>query len=87
MLPAVLFPSKYTWLQFHLFFKIFIVVYISIFYSRLPVNNGWPTSCDRRITFSENKTYSYEIKTKTKLRGLSPRANYTDRAAAAGRRS
>jgi hypothetical protein len=24
---------------------------------------------------------------KTKLRGLSPRANYTDRAAAAGRRS
>jgi hypothetical protein len=25
--------------------------------------------------------------TKTKLRGLSPRANYTDRAAAAGRRS
>jgi len=27
------------------------------------------------------------IKLKTKLRGLSPRANYTDRAAAAGRRS
>ena len=26
-------------------------------------------------------------KNKTKLRGLSPRANYTDRAAAAGRRS
>jgi len=25
--------------------------------------------------------------TKTKLRGLSPHANYTDRAAAAGRRS
>ena len=25
--------------------------------------------------------------TKTKLRGLSPQANYTDRAAAAGRRS
>jgi hypothetical protein len=25
--------------------------------------------------------------TKTKLRGLSPRADYTDRAAAAGRRS
>jgi len=25
------------------------------------------------------------IKLKTKLRGLSPRANYTDRAAAAGR--
>jgi hypothetical protein len=29
----------------------------------------------------------YHIKTKTKLRGLSSRANYTDRAAAAGRRS
>jgi len=28
-----------------------------------------------------------KLKTKTKLRGLSPRANYTDRAAAAGRRS
>jgi hypothetical protein len=27
------------------------------------------------------------LKLKTKLRGLSPRANYTDRAAAAGRRS
>ena len=27
------------------------------------------------------------LKTKTKLRGLSPHANYTDRAAAAGRRS
>ena len=27
------------------------------------------------------------LKTKTKLRGLSPRANYTDKAAAAGRRS
>jgi len=30
---------------------------------------------------------SLTLKTKTKLRGLSPRANYTDRAAAAGRRS
>ena len=29
----------------------------------------------------------YYSKLKTKLRGLSPRANYTDRAAAAGRRS
>ena len=29
----------------------------------------------------------WSIKLKTKLRGLSPRANYTDRAAAAGRRS
>jgi len=30
---------------------------------------------------------SVETDTKTKLRGLSPHANYTDRAAAAGRRS
>jgi len=29
----------------------------------------------------------FELKLKTKLRGLSPHANYTDRAAAAGRRS
>jgi hypothetical protein len=29
----------------------------------------------------------YNVLYKTKLRGLSPRANYTDRAAAAGRRS
>jgi len=28
-----------------------------------------------------------QLKLKTKLRGLSPHANYTDRAAAAGRRS
>jgi hypothetical protein len=31
--------------------------------------------------------YIYIYKTKTKLRGLSSRANYTDRAAAGGRRS
>jgi len=30
---------------------------------------------------------NFVTKTKLKLRGLSPRANYTDRAAAAGRRS
>jgi hypothetical protein len=30
---------------------------------------------------------TYHIKTKTKLHGLSPRANYTDRATAACRRS
>jgi len=34
-----------------------------------------------------DKNQHMHIKTKTKLRGLSPRANYTDRAAAAGRRS
>jgi hypothetical protein len=33
------------------------------------------------------KESSIQKKTKTKLRGLSLRANYTDRAAAAGRRS
>jgi len=33
------------------------------------------------------KLPSIYTKTKTKLRGLSPHANYPDRAAAAGRRS
>jgi len=32
-------------------------------------------------------TVRWQSKTKTKLRGFSPRANHTDRAAAAGRRS
>ena len=36
--------------------------------------------------FFSNKLFTRKKK-KTKLRGLSPRANYTDRAAAAGRRS
>jgi len=31
--------------------------------------------------------YPIKLKTKTKLRGLSPHANYTDRAATADRRS
>ena len=46
------------------------------------------------VTFNpwNNKTFIQSAgggkkKTKKKLRGLSPRANYTDRAAAAGRRS
>ena len=34
-----------------------------------------------------NDTRSHKLKLKTKLRGFSPRANHTDRAAAAGRRS
>ena len=38
-------------------------------------------SIDREMS----SIYTKELK--TKLRGLSPRANYTDRAAAAGRRS
>ena len=33
------------------------------------------------------KIYDYYSKTKTKLSGFSPRANHTDRAAAAGSRS
>ena len=40
--------------------------------------------CDSRIVMKEHKRIIYK---KKKLRGLSPRANYTDRAAAAGRRS
>jgi hypothetical protein len=36
-------------------FKIFIIVYISVFYGRIPVNIGWSTSCDRHIIFSGNK--------------------------------
>ena len=31
--------------------------------------------------------FQYKVQNKNKLRGLSPHANYTDRAAAAGRRS
>jgi len=34
-----------------------------------------------------NSVERIKTKKKTKLRGLSPHANYTDRAAAAGRRS
>jgi len=36
-------------------------------------------------TFSSTNSVRNELKLKTKLRGLSPHANYTDRAAAAGR--
>ena len=39
------------------------------------------------LVYSNFKTCCLWIHKKTKLRGLSPRANYTDRAAAAGRRS
>jgi len=39
------------------------------------------------VSAQSNETLSLYIFTKTKLRGLSPRAIYTDRAAAAGRRS
>jgi len=40
-----------------------------------------------RIHHSINQIKPCNIKLKTKLRGLSLHANYTDRAAAAGRRS
>ena len=65
--------------------------------------NHWIISFDNPLNshflglFSEspvNSMYSYQLHDtlnttilKKKLRGLSPRANYTDRAAAAGRRS
>jgi len=39
------------------------------------------------LNFSELLNINKLKKTKTKLRGFSPRANHTDRAAAAGRRS
>jgi hypothetical protein len=39
------------------------------------------------VTQHESPKNTIKTKTKTKLRGLSSRANYTDRAAAAGRRS
>ena len=40
----------------------------------------------RVLTFHQRVDYE-DLPVKTKLRGLSPRADYTDRAAAAGRRS
>ena len=47
-----------------------------------PVRNGLFRSV-RSTSFSN---VADNLKLKLKLRGLSPRANYTDRAAAAGRR-
>jgi len=38
-------------------------------------------------TENTRHTCKYQLDIKLKLRGLSPHANYTDRAAAAGRRS
>jgi len=43
-----------------------------------PARNAW--------NHMKCSTTALNTKTKTKLRGLSPHANYTDRAAAAGRR-
>jgi len=41
-----------------------------------------------KLLRAEHRTLTgYLVLLKTKLRGLSPHANYTDRAAAAGRRS
>jgi hypothetical protein len=56
------------------------------------VSEDWKIRCgldsQSRAGFWKNDRVSVRaVRTKTKLRGLSPRANYTDRAAAAGRRS
>jgi hypothetical protein len=51
-----------------------------------PLRFGYET-CPQDLTNAIRRTQIKTYKTKTKLRGLSPRANYTDRAAAAGRRS
>jgi hypothetical protein len=48
---------------------------------------GWDTAYGGKICVAILSHSRWMSKTKTKLRGLSPRANYTDRAAAAGRRS
>jgi len=44
MLPAMLHISKYTWLTFHLLFKIFKPFYVSVFLLRPHrVHNFWHT--------------------------------------------
>jgi len=42
---------------------------------------------EKQLDSNTIKHKLFLLKLKTKLRGLSPRANYTERAAAAGRRS
>ena len=59
----------------HNFFKGSIKIYIKI-----------APTCFGVITIIRERTINHNSK-KKKLRDLSPRANYTDRAAAAGRRS
>jgi hypothetical protein len=54
----------------------------------LTKNMGTQRHGQTDYTASRKTTFSFENKEKkTKLRGLSPRANYTDRATAAFRRS
>jgi hypothetical protein len=60
----------------HLGFLVAKVTLRQVFHQRTSVR---PVSTIPRLPYTKLK--------KTKLRGLSPRANYTDRAAAAGRRS
>jgi len=57
---------------------------LTLFFSRLPYWTVVTTTCYRLLSWL---LHSLTLTKLTKLRGLSPRANYTDRAAAAGRRS
>jgi hypothetical protein len=66
-----------------------LVLYQALFHFQEPL-----LLCKIHICFTFDFTkirtaYEFEVRrtSKTKLHGLSPRANYTDRAAAAGRRS
>jgi hypothetical protein len=48
--------------------------------------NSPPTTVQRNVKYIQVLECRFTKKTKTKLRGLSPQANYTDRATAASRR-
>ena len=51
-------------------------------------DGGMATACTQgRYGKERREKRKAQTNAKTKLRGLSPHANYTDRAAAAGRRS
>ena len=58
--------------------KLLASLYIFLFIWHLP-DDSWSGQPKPVVVCNESKL--------TKLRGLSPRANYTDRAAAAGRRN
>ena len=61
-----------------------LIIYIGI----VPYDNGSnELKHVRKIFVNRVQTLVFLRYNKTKLRGLSPRTNYTDRAAAAGRRS
>jgi len=57
---------------------------VGVYYSCF---NKQEKSVVQSVKIFDWKHHDVLVKTKTKLRGLSPHANYTDRAAAAGRRS